>query len=285
MKIATLLNVHEDSPIVQDTLESIKDYMTKDILVLTDGASHYKTRVLHSGAEILSRIDPFGNLPVHRVEGFFHQFYRSPFRNMTLGLKTLFENWEADWYCYIEYDCLVTSSDFLEDLEDMAQRGVWMVGNDLRCGNYRIPLLDNIVGTIQEHHVMLGCCVFMHRDYMKALAKDDFFNKFLYVTNCFRETLPEFDEQGAYDIGEIIYPSLAVHYGGKVEEFARFNDSLGWTGNAERYPMRFRPDIDAAFPDASIIHPLKTYDHPIRCYNRERRKRQKCNFSLNAQAS
>jgi hypothetical protein len=277
MKIAALLNVHEDNEIVQDTLDSIRTYMTNDILILTDGAAHWKTKTLRGGAEILLRDEPFEDMDVTRIEGLYHACTKSPFRNMTLGYKTLIDNWkDADWYCYIEYDCLVASSDFKKDLEEANRRGVWMIGNDHRCGNYKLPLVEKVVRRkIGESHVLLGCCVFIHREYARALMQIDFFDRFLSYTNPFRETIPGFDEQGAYDLGEVVYPTLASHLGGRVEEFACFNHMIGWTGKAERFPMRFRPDLTAEFPDASILHPLKNYDHPIRAYYRERRKRQK----------
>lgn len=261
---------------VSDTLDSIRMFMTKDVLVITDGAAHWKPKRLKKEAEVLRRHDPFEgrSLDAHRVEGFYHARSRGPFRNLTLGLKTLAENWNADWYCYIEYDCLVASDDFKGDLENAGRRGVWAIGNDHRCANYRMPLLEKVVGPIGESHVLLGCCNFFHADFVRELVSRDFFSKFLCLTNCFRETVPDFDEQGAYDFGEVVYPTLAAHYGGKVDHFAHYNDMLGWSGNAERYPMRFRPDIDADFPDASIIHPLKNYDDPIRAYHRERRRRQ-----------
>jgi hypothetical protein len=280
MEIATLLNVHGNSQVVMDTIDSIKMYMTNNILVLTDGAAHWKSKSIRGKAEVLARTDPFVDmLPTYQVEGFYHGRSKSPYRNLTLGLKTLGETWKADWYCYIEYDCLIASADFKEDLEEAAHRGVWMIGNDHRWSNYDLPLVEKIVGPLKETRILLGCCVFFHRKFMESLREIDFFTRFLHLTNPFQESVPGFDEQGAYDIGEIIYPTLAVHLGGKVEQFAHFNDQIGWSGDAERYPMRFRPEIgsngDPEFPDASIIHPLKTYNHPLRDYYRERRKRQR----------
>lgn len=273
MKIAALLNIHEDSPVVRDTLDSIMTYMTEDVLVISDGAAGYGARDIR-GASILVGKEP-PSLPVPTLGGFYHGCSRSPFRNMSLGLKSLRKLYSADWYCYMEYDCLVTSDEFKIDLERMARGGVWLAGNDLRCANYRMPLLEGIVGGLGECRVVLGCCVFLHRAFLDAMNKINFFDRFLHATNAFKDTVPGLDGQGAYDYAEVMYPTLAVHLGGRVEEFARFNDRLGWTGAAERYPMRFRPDIADEFPDSSIVHPLKDYDHPIRRYSRERRRRCK----------
>jgi hypothetical protein len=280
MKIATLLNVHGDARIVNDALDAVHTYMTKDVLVLTDGAAHWTEKPLKGGAGILVRSDPYEGLQACRIEGLYHNQSKSPYRNMTLGLKTLVENWWADWYCYMEYDCLVVSEDFKEDLENAISRGVWVLGNDHRQCNYQIPFVEMALGEpIGECHVILGCCVFFHSKFMHKLASIDFFNKFLLFTNDFRETVPGLDKQGAYDLGEVIYPTLAAHLGGRVEEFAHFVDNIGWVGNANRYPMRFRPEIqlgiDPEYPDASIIHPIKSWDHPLRNYYRERRKRQR----------
>ncbi len=286
MKIATLLNIHDDSDVVLDTIESIKTYMTNDILVITDGAASWKEKPTRKGANILVPKETLV-VPTSQLEGFYHGCSKSPFRNMTLGLKVLRETWDADWYCYMEYDCLVASDEFKEDLAK-AKDNIWVLGNDYRQANYDLPLVEKAIKMkIKETHILLGCCVFFSRRYIQKLYKRDFFNRFLMLTNCFQDTVPGLDEQGAYDLGEILYPTLAVCLGGKVQQLAACNDHVGWTGNAERYPMRFRPEIVAEFPDASIIHPSKSYDHPIRAYYREKRKRLCKNSSkiLNCQVS
>lgn len=252
--------------------------MTKDVLVLVDAAGCMAPCPVpgRDGCAVLRRKDPFAGvgLGAFRVEGLWHGVNKSPFRNVTLGLKTLADNWTGvDWYCYIEYDCLVAADGFKEDLEAAARDGVWLAGNDHRMATYRVPAVERLVGgRPRESHVMLGCCLFLHREFVDRLRGEDFFGRFLTATNGLAETLPGFDEQGGYDVAEVVYPTLASHYGGRIKEFARW--SGGWAGDYERYPMRFRPDLSGEYPDATILHPLKTYDHPLRRYHRELRKRR-----------
>ena len=71
-----------------------------------------------------------------------------------------------------------------------------------------------------------------------------------------------------YCFGEHLYPTLADKFGGKVEQFAWWNDQFRfWRGNFQKYPMRGGPELDPKLEDfrgATIMHPLKKHDHPIR---------------------
>jgi len=261
MKIAAILNVHDDSPIVFDTLESIRRWMTHDVLVICDGAGWHK----------LEKV----KLPVHKLEGLYHACNRAPYRNIVLALKhagTIFP--DADWYCYMEYDCLVASSGFGPYLQAAEKEKIWCLGNDYRTGNIQFPLLESIFETnFLFSHYLLGACVFHHRDFVKKLFEIDFFDKFLFYTNDFSKGFfPGYEEQGGYDFGEHLFPTLAAHYGGVVNELAKFTEAdQKWHGYHEQFPIRFRPDIDVNYKKASILHPIKDFLNPIRIYHRKLR--------------
>jgi len=265
MKLATIINVHGNTELVQDTLDAVRTWVTEDVLLVVDGA---KWDEWGAGLEV----------PAYKLRGFFHGVPKSPYRNVTLALMTAHQQWpKADWYCYSEYDVLFTSSAFKEDLASAADRGVWCIGNDLRTQNFKFPFLEKMLKTqFDESKYLLGCCVFHHGDFIRKLHSEGFFNKFLNWTNIFSQGhFPDYEEQGGYDVAEHLYPTLANHYGGKVEQFATWHHSHGmWQGNFRKYPMRWQPEIDPQqedFPEASIVHPIKDLDHPIRQSNQVKR--------------
>jgi hypothetical protein len=262
MKIATVLNIHNNSEVVHDTLDSIRKYMTEDILVIVDGAHWSK----------LENVE----LPTYKLEGFRHDCPKSPYRNVTLGLKELSRLFpDADWYCYMEYDVLIASEGFKHTLQRAEDMGIWCLGNDYVVGEYKFPLLEQMLkAQLGPSHYLLGCCVFHHKNFIKKLIEINFFERFLYLTNSFSAGFfPDYDAQGGYDLGEHLYPTLAVHFGGKVANFAKWSRAQAkWYGNYHQFPMRWVPELDPEsdnFPEAFILHPLKTYDHPIREYHRK----------------
>ena len=71
-------------------------------------------------------------------------------------------------------------------------------------------------------------------------------------------------------------PTLAKHWGGNVDQFAKWSSQVGmWEGNYRKYPIRWQPQIDFQedFIQASIIHPVKNFDHPARVFHRDKRNR------------
>lgn len=260
MLIAVILSAHENSPTFRDTLESVRRHLSDDVVVLVDGFA----------------ADEIGG--VDKIEGFRHGKSSAPVRNVALGLKGAWERWggSADWFCYMEYDCLVGSPDIRDHLGMADERGYWMLGNDLRRPEGSLPLLDNFMGKHIPLRYLLGCCWFMSSRFMEELSRRDFFRLFLEYTN-FYDPCPSVLENGVgrklpiHDPSEFIYPSLAVEYGGSVEQLACWNGD--WTGNHEHYPMRFRPDLGGSDPfrQACVMHPLKEFDNPIRNYHRNLR--------------
>lgn len=278
MKIAAILVIHDHAAVVKDTVESIRRYMTKDILTVVDPISQFrrirtKNRIVGSVCDVWSgHSDRFSgaNIPAHRLDGLKHNHHRAPYRNMMFGLQKASEMWEADWYCYLDYDALVVSEAFRERLETDA----WILGNDHRVGNLKFPIVEAAAGVkIHESHYLLGCCHFIHRDFIRLLNERDFFGKFLWYTNDFKDGfMPGHTVQSCHDAGEHILPSLAVAMGGKVQELGCYSWDGRWIGDP-RFQMRFRPDICPAehIPEASILHPLKDFSGPIRTQQREKR--------------
>ena len=263
MEIVAVLGTHENSPTFKDTLESIRHYLTDNVLVVVDGF----------------KWDEFKDeqLPVPMVQGFLHGKDSAPFRNVALGLKYAQEVWNnADWYVYIEYDCLVGSSDIKDHLKMADEHDIWMLGNDLRITDDSLPFLDSFMGTKMKLHYFLGCCVFLSGKFVKVLAESNFFDKFLTFTNFRTECINLVNQNGklfpAYDLSEYMYPTLAVFYGGKVQELACWSGTE-WRGNFQHYPMRFRPDLTSEDPfvDASVMHPIKDFENPIRQHHRIQR--------------
>lgn len=263
-KIAVVLNVHGDEELVLDTLDSIRTFVTDDILVVVDGAKWDWGKNVDFGCP--------------KIQGFYHNYHRNPYKNIALGLKHLYEMYDADWYCYVEYDVLFTSSDFKKDLELASQRNVWMMGNDLKTKYLKFPLIEKLFDLdIKSSRCFLGCCVFYSKEFMDKLKEIDFFNVLLKYTNGFSSGyFPGFESQRIYvhDLSEDLYPTLANYFGGRLEQFARWEIlPQKWSGNHRRYPMRWRPDIENAhlMKSPSIIHPLKGMDGSRKIF-KERRK-------------
>ena len=161
----------------------------------------------------------------------------------------------------------------------LAERtGYTCLGTNHRANKMDLPFLEMImkekIKTTPNY--LLGCCVFYRGDFINKLH--EFFERFLYYTNEFKNGFfPDYEDQGGYDFAEHLMPTLAVHHGGKVGGFSRWGDSeQAWIeGYYRKYPIRFRPDltIEENYPEATILHPVKKYDDPIREYHREKRAR------------
>lgn len=260
-KIAVVLNSHENSPVFKDTLESIRLYWTNNVLVVCDGKNWAEFR-------------DDEQLPAFKLEGFFHGKSSSPYRNMCLGLMNAWDLWgdQVDWYVYMEYDCLVSSAETLEHLKSAEDAGIWLLGNDRRVESKSIPFLERLEKTKLDIHYFLGCCLFFNKKFMSELKNRNFFERFLTFTN-FHEDVYFLDKSGkrhmVYDISEFLYPTLAIHYGGKIQEIACWTDG-SWRGDHEHYPMRFRPDLtEQPFQKACVLHPMKEYDNPVRSHHRQ----------------
>jgi hypothetical protein len=172
----------------------------------------------------------------------------------------------------VEYDVLFASDRFRKNLEIADKKDVWMLGNDGHVDDKQLPLIESLVGSkFRSTYYLLGCCQFFSWKFLAKLQEIDFFERFLFLTNQFSPGV--FPAYGGYDISEHLYPTLCRHFGGAVGVFATW-DRGKWHGAYRHFPMRWRPELDPEtenFAEASILHPLKNYNHPIRAYHRERR--------------
>jgi len=260
MEITTVVNAHSSPNILLDTLDSILTYVGEKILVITDS----NNKELNATP-----------LPVPRIEGFYHNSHRAPYRNVALGLWKAYEMApDSDWFCYTEYDCLFANSNFKKSLLLADKNDVWVLGNNSRKDDCQLPLIEAIIKEkIKVHYYVLGCCVFLCKEFMDRLNEINFFERLINTTQHFTEGF--FPHYTGYDLSEHLYPTLAVQFGGDVASFANWDlATRTWTGNFRQFPIRWKPElrIEENFKEASILHPLKTYDHPIREYHRERRK-------------
>lgn len=263
MDIAVVLNIHGKIDVVKDTIDSINFHGTNKIITIIDGAFWPQLKE--------------ESLDAAKVEGFYHNAPKAPYRNVALGLKTIFETYpNVNWYCYTEYDTLFTSERFKKNLELAENKKVWMMGNDGQIANEELPLIQAMFkNKFKNSYYLLGSCLFFHRDFLAELDKINFFDKFLNLTNSFKDGF--FPYYKGYDLSEHLYPTLCRHLGGNIGVFAHYDYDGTWHGSYKYFPIRWRPEIDPDtenFTEASIIHPLKDYSHPIRVQHRE--KRQKC---------
>jgi hypothetical protein len=258
MKITAILNTHGLPELTLDTLESIKCHMT-DRIVLTVNGTAWKS---YENYEI----------SCDKLKGFNNCLYR----NIILGLLTAANKWitDTDWFCYLEYDCLVGSSLFKKDLELLEKDGIWLAGNDARRNQYvDFRLLEKIVGVkFNEVSYMLGACVFYHKDFVKLLLEQEILERLLYYTNDFHGNF--FPYYGGHDLTEHAIPTIVEHLGGKVHQFASYKDWGLWTGNYRKYPIRYVVELPFEhqnYLQASIMHPIKNLSHPIRQFHQMKR--------------
>jgi len=278
MKIATILNCHEENDLLRDTLDSIRCFLSKDILLVIDGFSK-------------SNFDSIKC--VHKLKGFTHNCAKSPYKNVILGLMNAWKIWEeeADWYCYTEPDCLFAQNNIAQDLQ---KRNCWLIGNDLCKENINknfednmFPFVENFLKKKLDHtYYLIGCCLFFKKDFIKKLNELNFFEKILYYTNAFNKN--NYPKYKGYDISEHLFPTLAWNLGGGLGEFANFRNPKNISGNFSKYKMRFGGlhyysyknkleysrlndlgiDDFESCKNSYIMHPIKDYNNPIRKYHR-----------------
>ena len=263
MKIVTILHVHSNLKLVLDTLDSIQAWVGNDVLMVVDGKSWNRW-----GKKI--------SVPCYKMEGFSNGIGLSSYRNQVLGMMEAAKLWpDADWFLHTEYDTLFTSSEFKKDLVEAGNRGTWCVGFDYNESNDRYPLLesmfkDEIIKSCSKY--LIGCCQFFNADFIRRLSEMDFFVRFLNLTNGF--SVNEFPGFKGYCFMEYLLPTLSAYLGGNIEELACWKKNNIGFGQYKKYPVRFRPYLnwEDNYPEASIMHPIKTLDDPLRNYHKEKRK-------------
>lgn len=262
MNLALLLNTHENSPVLEDTLDSIFTYATENVLILVDGLAWDQFKSFNGRANLMC--------------GFRHGIPKSPYRNVALGLKMLSEKYpDADWYCYCEYDVLFTSDRFKKNLKIADEMGVWMLGSDGHVDDKDMPLIESVLGgKLKSSYYLLGCCQFFSKEFMQKLLEIDIFDKLLNITNQFTEG--QFPGYKGYDLSEHLYPSLCRHFGGNIGVFSSYDEMGRWHGHYRCFPIRWRPEIDFEtenYEEASILHPVKKISHPLRIYHKQLRQK------------
>ena len=253
MQLVAIIGAHNNSKVLFDTIQSFRFCVTPDIVLVVDGF----------GWEEFDE-----NYPAFLLKGFRHGYYKSPYRNLALGLyQSAIRFPNADWYIYAEYDCLAASSDFLIDLQNVSE-DCFCLGANFRYSKKKFPFLETIIkDKIKESRYLLGCLVFYRGSFIRRLLVEDFFERFLFYTNSFSQDY--FPGYTGYDFSEHLYPTLATHYGGKIGGLVWWNEKTSvWEGNFSRYRLRWQPELDF-FAGASFYHPLKSFHHPIRNLYRE----------------
>lgn len=258
VKIATHVNSGIDSNLLQDTLESIRFFVTKDILVTRDAV-----------------LEPCLLSNVYTVSGFSYGDNKSPYRNIALGIYHLYQLFpNHDWYMYCDYDVVFLSSRITEQLKLAERMGVWLVATNGRYEQLEIPFLKSFCGrSCQYSYYVLGCWFCMHRHFLEKLIRLDFFNKFLFLTSEFREGyFPNYDR---HDISEHLYPTMCRLFGGNIGILSSYDEYGRWHGNYRYYPVRWKPEMkyQDEFKEACVVHPVKDYHNRFRVISREKRSK------------
>ena len=263
MKISTLLNANCPE-IAIDTLESIITFIGKDNIVCVDSAFWDKFKNL--------------SIPAYKLKGFYHNYPKAPYKNVALGLKTLYETFpDSDWFLYLEQDCLITSNEFIKNLRHADYQDVWMLGSNGKQEKTKIklPLIEAIIKEeISTCHKMLGSCMFFCKEFLERLDEINFFEKLINISATF--TKGYFPQYTGYDLSEHLYPTLATHWGGDIGSFSSWDETKKeWSGNYRKFPIRWKPELNFEkenFKEISIAHPIKTIDSEIRKYHKIKRK-------------
>lgn len=256
MEIATLINAHTNPEMLRDTIDAVRLWVTRKILVVIDQANW-------------SEFENFQHPDVIITCGYYHKCRKSPYKNFALGMNKLYETWpDVDWYNYIEFDVLYLNSEFKVDLEALQNEdNVALAGfQHYKKRNSKDHwLTEEILGGDVECHKMLGAVQFWSNGCMSRLCNLDFFNQVIERTS--HLTGHDFPDFHDYAVEEIIFPSAASKFG----EIRNIHSTIS---SQNRYLVRFTPEIkpDEVLPSNSILHPIKFYDNPIHKHYRNSRK-------------
>jgi len=266
MKIAVFMVAYNEVQLVLDHIDAIKMWITEDITLVVDAAGW-------------DNFKDFTYPGVNVVQGYYHGHSKSPYKNVTLALKTSRESFpDADWYWYIEPDVLVTSNTYKKELQELSHN--WLLGVDYRrLSGCKLTNLTDMIGVEPQNnfHNMLGCSMTFNKCYLEKLEELDFFTKFLEY--CEDLGGPRFPNFTAYAFEETLFPSMAIWLGGGVHGLATSQNWGKPSGLHAKYHLRFCGQILPEYlsPSVCMVHPLKEYDHPIRVFYRQQRERiQRC---------
>lgn len=255
-QFAAFVYTHNNPALTFDTVDSVQFWVSPDVMVLVDAAGWQNFHQVPA--------------PCPLVKGLLHGQPKSPYRNVAFGLLELSKRFpDAQWYVYVEQDCLFGNAAFKEDLAK--NPGKWFAGTNLRGPRqWKLPKLNEIVGgEIEEEVYVLGCVMFFHRNFVNQLKKDEVIDRLIQQT----ESLPTgvFPGFTGYAFEEQLFASLANYYKKNSVLGLSHEDRRSPRHNWLKYVVRWQPDIEAneVSPGASIIHPSKNPYSTIRCHYRK----------------
>jgi len=248
--LAVVLNVHNNPPLVRDTIDALRAWATRKIVIIVDKKGW-------------DQFSDFKHPDTEVVCGVYHGVGRSPYKNLAIGMKHLYERWPNEqWYLYTEFDVLFLNSGFKLDLARLEAEDVMLGGFQHRPkkgDNNNHWLTQDILGADKAKmcHKMLGAVLFHSQKCMKQLMEANFYDEVLERTKSYKgDRFPRFSD---YAVEEIIYPSAAAAYG-KIAPLANVDDQR------VSYRVRFVPEVrqgEVAL-STSIAHPVKALDNPVR---------------------
>lgn len=266
MKIASIMIAYNEVDCVKDTIESLQKYATNKILLVVDEAGWHN----------------FTNFSMPNVivkKGLYHHVNRGPYKNMALGLHSLYELFpNCDWYWYIEPDVLLANASFKLDLDPYSD----LIGVDYRESNgCNLELLAEIlnVKNPRKDCTMLGCCQIFSKRIMDKFHDIKFFENLLERTKQFKGEY--FPGHTYYAAEETIFPTAVKWLGYKIKCLATGSNLQPFhsddKGQNKKYVIEFGKNIDIKeiYPSTSIIHPLKRVNDPIRQHYKNIRNRCK----------
>lgn len=271
MKIAVFMVACHEAEVLLDTIESIRTFITEDIVVVIDEIAWPRYAKL--------------KVPFKLEKGFFHNTNKAPYKNMCLSLMKAKEYYpDADWYWYLEPDVLIVNENYKSEIERFNH--CWLIGCDHRHDNKcNLSLLSEVTGipALNIDHTVLGCCQILKNEFVQKLSKLDFFNKFLEVTKEFQGGY--FPGYTYYAFEETLFATLAVWMGKHVASLSSYEPLSSvqrGRGDYKKYVIRFGVDLSPRdiYPCTSIIHPIKRFNDPIRNYFRDARLRYKKNVEI-----
>jgi len=258
MQIASILNVHNNPELVRDTIDAQRVWVTDRILLIVDAKGWEMFQDFTHPDTVIKR-------------GVHHGAPRSPYKNVGIGLLEAYRLWpDSDWFCYSEFDTLFISDSFKEDLERASKSTAIFLGHypKLKHGGEDHWLVRELMEKEYGEPACwksIGCLMFYSKFCMQQFVETNFITRMLDRTSSYQGShLPDFYD---YAVEEIIFPSAASLFG-DVKALA------GYGAPPDRYLIKYGYDLHQAEvrDEASVLHPIKDYNHPIRLHFREARK-------------
>jgi hypothetical protein len=252
MQLATIICVHTDPELARDTIDSVRAWVTRKILLIVDKAGwHHYQGFKHPDTEVMC--------------GLYHKARKSPYKNMAVGLREAYGIWpDVDWYHWLEYDAVYLNDYFRYDLDrcrESACVGFDPVGKFASNDHWLVKeILDD---SNIECYKMLGAVTYFSHKCVSSLINFGFFDELLKRTETYKgDQFPRF---GDYAVEEILYPSAASAFGpvSDIREPSSIliQQNIGRPNMlTHRYAVRYGEPIaiNEITTETSIVHPTKT---------------------------